>query len=163
VFHDPYARVGIRDILLAPVTLEVLLFYLFGGALGWILWKDAFGRHVVVLLAVAAVCVLLFTVVLFEPGGHEKYLPAYPFFFLAVGAAWQQSSRKSTHAFMALFLIGILCGGNIYSKATWRREAAYHAFLDRKNALERVARPDSLVALVDFWDPLYRMPALLLL
>jgi hypothetical protein len=64
---------------------------------------------------------------------------------------------------MAVFLIGVLCAGNFYAKADWRGAAAYRAFLERKNALEAQAQPESMVAVVNFWDPLYRYPALRLL
>jgi hypothetical protein len=64
---------------------------------------------------------------------------------------------------MAGFLIGVLCAGNFYAKADWRGAAAYRAFLERKSALEAQAQPDSMVAVINFWDPLYRFPALRLL
>jgi hypothetical protein len=164
VFHDPYTRVSMRQILLAPGTLKLLLFYLYGVVVVVVLWTSG-QRWIVALLAAAAVPVLLFAVLLFEPGGTERYLPAYPFFFLAAACALTARGERYGAArwMMAAFLLVVWCAGNLYAKASWRTEAAYHAFRERKDALDSQAQPDSMVAVVNFWDPLYRLPALRLL
>jgi hypothetical protein len=162
VFHDPYARVSLRQIVLAPGTLKLLLFYLYGAAVLVVLWNSG-GRGTVALLAAAAAPVLLFAVFLFEPGGTERYLPAYPFFFLAAAGALVVPRYRTVRWAMAVFLIAVWCGGNIYAKASWRTAPAYRAFLDRMHALDERAQPESMVAVVNFWDPLYRQPALRLL
>jgi len=171
VFHDPYTRVGPLQILFAGGTIKLILFYLYAGTLVWVLWRQPGERRILLLLAAAALSVLVFAVILFEPGGPEKYMPAYPFFFLAAACALQDDdsswSNGATHRvvrwWMALFLVAVLCAGNIYAKAGGRRAEAYRAFLERKHSLDAQARPDDMVAVISFWDPLYRLPPLRLL
>jgi len=165
VFHDPYTPVGIGRVLFAAGTIKVLLFYLYVGALVLVLWKRPGNRGILLLLAAGAVPVLIFAVTLFEPGSTERYLPAYPFFFLAAACALAAGGRtyRMVHWCMIVFLIGVLCAGNFYAKAGWRETPAYRAFLERKNALEAEAQPQSMVAVINFSDPLYRFPALRLL
>jgi hypothetical protein len=165
VFHDPYTRVGMVQILLAAGTIKVLLFYLYAGAIVWVLWRQPDGRRILLLLAAAALSVLVFAVILFEPGGPEKYMPAYPFVFLAAACALQASSGtyRAVRWAMVIFLAAVLCGGNIYAKAGGRRTEAYRAFLERKQSLDTRARAGDMVAVISFWDPLYRVPPLRLL
>ena len=49
------------------------------------------------LLAVAAVSVLVLAVILFEPGATERYMPAYPFFFLAAAYALPAGGGRDGH------------------------------------------------------------------
>ncbi len=165
VFHDPYTRIGLVQILFAAGTLKVLLFYLYAGAMVWVLWSRPEERRILLLLAVAALSVLIFAVILFEPGGPEKYMPAYPFFFLAAAYALQASAGtyRILRWSMVLFLVAVLCAGNIYAKAGGRRTEAYRTFLERKQSLDTEARREDMVAVISFWDPLYRVPALRLL
>ena len=164
VFHDPYTRVGLVQILFAAGTIKLVLFYLYAGAIVWVLWRRPDQRRILLLLAVAALSVLVFAVILFEPGGPEKYMPAYPFFFLAAACALQAGgTHHAVRWLMAVFLVAVLCAGNIYAKAGGRRTEAYRAFLERKQSLEAQARRGDMVAVISFWDPLYRIPALRLL
>ena len=165
VFHDPYTPVGIGQVLFAAGTIKLLLFYVYVGAVVLVLWNQSGDRGILLLLAAGAVPVLIFALTLFEPGATERYLPAYPFFFLAAACALAAGggAYRASHWCMAGFLIGVLCAGNFYAKADWRGAAAYRAFLERKSALEAQAQPDSMVAVINFWDPLYRFPALRLL
>ena len=165
VFRDPYNRVGIGQVLLAPGTIKLLLFYLYAGAVVVVLWKSPGGRRTLVLLAAAAAPVVGFAVFLFEPGATERYLPAYPFVFLAAACALTGEGRHSAavRPMMAFFLLAVLCAGNIYAKSPWRTSGAYQAFLERKDSLEAQAQPGSMVAVINFWDPLYRVPPLRLL
>jgi 4-amino-4-deoxy-L-arabinose transferase-like glycosyltransferase len=165
VFHDPYTRVGLVQILFAAGTIKLLLFYLYAGAIVWVLWRRPDERGILLLLAVAALSVLVFAVILFEPGGPEKYMPAYPFFFLAAAVALQAGggTYRTMRWLMAVFLVVVLCAGNIYAKAGSRRTEAYRAFLERKQSLDAQARRGDMVAVISFWDPLYRLPALRLL
>jgi 4-amino-4-deoxy-L-arabinose transferase-like glycosyltransferase len=165
VFHDPYTPIGIGQVLFAAGTIKVLLFYFYAGTVVFLLSRQPGGGGILLLLAAAAVPVLIFAVAIFEPGGTEKYLPAYPFVFLAAASALGADGRtdRMLHWYAIVFLAGVLCAGNFYAKAGWRKAAAYRAFLDRKDALEAAAQPDSMVAVINFWDPLYRVPALRLL
>ena len=164
LFHDPYTPVGMGRVLFAAGTIKILLFYLYAGVLVWMLWKQPGGRGMLFLLAAGSMPVVIFAVTLFEPGSTERYLPAYPFFFLAAACALAGGGAyRVLHWSMVVFLIGVLCAGNLYDKASWRGAASYRAFLQRKNALEAQAQPDSMIAVINFWDPLYQFPALRLL
>jgi hypothetical protein len=92
-------------------------------------------------------------------------MPAYPFFFLGAAAALQAGggAYRTVHWLMAVFLVAVLCAGNIYAKAGGRRTEAYRTFLERKQSLDTEARREDMVAVISFWDPLYRLPALRLL
>ena len=92
-------------------------------------------------------------------------MPAYPFFFLAAAVALQAGggTYRTMRWLMAVFLVVVLCAGNIYAKAGSRRTEAYRAFLERKQSLDAQARRGDMVAVISFWDPLYRLPALRLL
>jgi 4-amino-4-deoxy-L-arabinose transferase-like glycosyltransferase len=164
-FHDPYTRIGLVQILFTAGTIKIFLFYLYAGAIVWVLWRQPDGRRILLLLAAAAMSVLVFAVVLFEPGGPEKYMPAYPFVFLAAACALQAGggTYRAVRWSMAVFLVAVLCAGNIYAKAGGRRTEAYRAFLERKQSLDTQARPGDMVAVISFWDPLYRVPPLRLL
>jgi hypothetical protein len=107
----------------------------------------------------------VFAVILFEPGGPEKYMPAYPFFFLAAACALQAdgATYRTVRWLMAVFLVAVLCAGNIYAKVGGRRTEAYRAFWERKQSLDARARRGDMVAVISFWDPLYRVPPLRLL
>ena len=98
VFHDPYTRVGLVRILFATGTLKVFLFYLYAGAIVWVLWRQPGKRGILLLLAAAALSVLVFAVILFEPGGPEKYMPAYPFFFFGGGVRTPGGRRDLPHS-----------------------------------------------------------------
>ena len=165
LFHDPYAPASIGRVLFATGTLKLVLFYIYLAAVLWVLWKQPANRGVLLLLAAGSVPVLIFAVTLFEPGSTERYLPAYPFFFLAAACALPASgaTNRALRWCMLIFLVGVLCAGNFYAKASWRGADAYRAFLQRKNILEAQANPDSMVAVINFWDPLYHDPALRLL
>ena len=161
-FHDPYTRVGLVQILFAAGTIKVLLFYLYAGAIVWVLRRRPDEHRILLLLAVAAVSVLVLAVILFEPGATERYMPAYPFFFLAAAYALPAGggADRTLRWLMAVFLIAVLCAGNIYAKAGGRQTEAYRAFLERKQSLDARARRGDMVAVISFWDPLYRVPAL---
>jgi hypothetical protein len=164
VFHDPYTHVDLVHILSATGTIKLILFYIYAGALVFLLGRKPGGRRILSLLAAAAVPVLVFAVVLFEPGGTEKYMPAYPFFFLAVAWALLIGDRRNPAVWiMSAFLIEVICLGNIYAKEDSHRTGAYRAYLARMDALDSRAHPDSMIAVINFWDPLYRVPALRLL
>jgi len=164
-FHDPYARVSLWKVLIAPGTIKLLLFYLYTGAVILVLWRTYSGRGVLVLLAAAAVPVLVFGVILFEPGSTERYLPVYPFFFWAAACALAAGGAqyRTVCRGMAVFLLVVWCAGNIYAKSGWRSAGQYRAFLERKNALDARAQSGSLVAVINLRDPIYYMPALRLL
>jgi hypothetical protein len=161
-FHDPYTRVGLVQILFAAGTIKVLLFYLYAGAIVWVLRRRPDEHRILLLLAVAAVSVLVLAVILFEPGATERYMPAYPFFFLAAAYALPAGggADRTLRWLMAVFLIAVLCAGNIYAQAGGRQTEAYRAFLERKQSLDARARRGDMVAVISFWDPLYRVPAL---
>lgn len=165
VFSDPYTPIGTGQVLFAAGTVKLLLFYLYAGVVVLVLWNQPGGRGLLLLLAAGTVPVLILAVTLFEPGSTERYLPAYPFLFLAAAGALPADGRRyrTLHWCMVIFLIGVLCAGNLYAKAGWRGAPAYRAFLERKNALEARAQPESMVAVINFRDPLYRFPALRLL
>jgi Dolichyl-phosphate-mannose-protein mannosyltransferase len=165
VFRDPYAPVSFSRILLAQGTLKLVLFYLCAAAIVLALWKEPGGRRILMLLAAAALPVLIFAVTLFEPGSTERYMPVYPFFFLAAAYALATFGRgyRALQWFIAAFLIVVLCAGNIYAKNTWRGAAVYRAYTERKQMLETQARPGAMVALINFFDPLYQIPPLRLL
>ena len=92
LFGDPYARVGLSDVLRAS-TWKIGLFY--GAALIGILELVRQQRARGLLFwACAAIVPTLTLAVLFEAGSVERYLALYPAVFVAL--AWLLSSRSTT-------------------------------------------------------------------
>jgi hypothetical protein len=96
LLHDPYAPVTTAGLFRFSLW-KLALFYASMAAICVELWWSKQGRMVILLLAGVTLPICIFAVFIFEAGSIERYLPLYPFVFLAFGyvIAREQTSRAS--------------------------------------------------------------------
>jgi len=85
VFRDPYARVGVVDLLRAALA-KVAMFYAALACLAMVLWRSPMGRKLLLLTAIAALPHIALALA-FESGDPSRYLPALPAVAMAFGYA----------------------------------------------------------------------------
>lgn len=154
LLKDPYAPVRIGDLLRGSL-IKIALFYLGVSGMLALLWRRRETRGVLVLLAAGCVPVIVFAVTLFEPGQPDRYLPMYPFFFLAMAHAL--SPRQGGHWWLRAALVVLVtaaAGVNLNAMASLDPEARYREAFERQRALARVLRPNSVVVTVNYRDDL---------
>jgi hypothetical protein len=83
LFRDPYARVGVMD-LLGAMALSLALFYGSLAALIWFLWRSTFGRRLLLLTATLAIPHFALAIG-FETGDPSRYVPLLTVLFAAFG------------------------------------------------------------------------------
>jgi hypothetical protein len=156
LLHDPYARVTLSQIVLRQFW-RIVVFYAGAGCLLWVLLRSVDGRRVLWIFAAAAVPVLLFAVLVFEPGSIERYLPMYPFLAVAVAFCLSRYSknRVAVAGIVAFLSVAIL----VNVAALWRTSvlSRHRPTEDRALSLENKVRPQGLVALVSLSDDLYQL------
>ena len=103
--HDPYAPVTLHDLFRLGLW-KLILFYLSAAAICIGLSQSRRGRMVFLLLAFSAVPIFAFSVFIFEAGSIERYLPLYPFVFLAF--AYVLADRQTTSAVRALLILAVI-------------------------------------------------------
>jgi len=155
LLHDPYAPVTLSQIV-AQQFWRMIVFYAGAGCLLWVLFRSS-GRRVLWILVAAAVPVLLFAVLVFEPGSIERYLPMYPFLCLSVAFCLSRyrQNRVAVGGVVALLSVAIL----VNVAALWRSSvlARHRPTADRALSLENKVGPQGLVALVSLFDDLYQL------
>ncbi len=153
LFRDPFAPVSTADLVRGSIG-SIALMGAFYAALAGLLWTLARLRawRVLVILSVAAAPVLAFAVVLFEPSSIERYLPAFPFLFVAVAyaldAAWAR--RRARTLALAFPAVIVLSTAVAYDARGVERHWA--PALTRLEALARGAAAGSTVTLLDNQD-----------
>lgn len=85
LFKDPYAKVGLLE-LLRVSFLKLALFYISMGGLAVLLWISRRGRALL-LLACVAMLPQIGMALRFESGSPERYLPGLPLLFVGFGYA----------------------------------------------------------------------------
>lgn len=156
LLRDPYNPVNILELI--PVTLSRIgaAYVLYASVVGLgMLSKRA--RPLLMALLLAAVPMLFFALVLFEPSASERFLPVLPLLFLTLSAGWYAPGRLAAMlraaAILALISIPIT---NFSSFAT----SASTDFRDAEARLvefRRQANPQDLLVTVTFDDPLVRL------
>jgi hypothetical protein len=85
VFRDPYANVGLADLMRA-VLVKLALFYVALASLAVVLWSSRTGRRLLLFIAVAALPHIGMAMA-FESGSPERYVAALPAVSLGFGYA----------------------------------------------------------------------------
>jgi hypothetical protein len=156
LLHDPYSRVTLSQIVVEQFW-RLVVFYAGAACLLWTLLRSASGRLMLSILAAAAVPVLLFAVLVFEPGSIERYLPMYPFLCLAVAFCLSRyrQNRLAVAGIVAFLSVAIL----INMAALWRTSvlSRHLPATDRALSLENKVGPRGLVALLSLSDDLYQL------
>jgi hypothetical protein len=154
VFKDPYASVSFIDLLRFSI-LKMLAFY---AALVWLIYalsRTKKGRWALLFLCLTAGLNILFAVVLFEPGQMERYLPIYPFLWLAVAVALESGGRTQ---WILCGAVGLMALNNIHAMSPLVHGSQDSATFARR-ALLRDLPAGSLVVLLNFKDELWRQQA----
>lgn len=129
ILRDPYARVSLGQ-LFGEAAWKMFLFYLALASLGF-LWLTNKGKNILGVL-VAALAANLTLAVAFEGGSPERYLPLYPFFFLAA-ASCISMRQTPTVAKALVYLLFVLMAANVGSSLTNRIHA------EQERATQRLA------------------------
>lgn len=131
---------------------KVAAFYGLVASLLFLLWKNSANRKILVLLLAAALPVLIFAT-LFDGGAVERYLPLYPFAFIALAAALQTVEYKFLRYAMLLVLAAFALI-NINALSIWTTAEQQKKFASRVEALDGKAAPGDAVFLVNWTDDL---------
>ena len=155
VLHDPYNPVSGLGFLLS--LWKVLVFYAlaFTGLL--LVWLSTAARRWLLLLALAWVPLLAFSVFLFEPSGPERFMPALPILILSWASIWPASgswARAGRVTLVILATIGVLINAQRFVLGGAKEEAAS---LARLQELNEQAKPGDVMIVVTFADPLVKL------
>jgi hypothetical protein len=155
MLHDPYNPVTLRQLFGASLW-QLAIFYLTAAALMLRLLSGRNGRRVLALLAVACAPVFAFALFIFEGGMPERYLPLFPFVFVALACALDEDARRPPAFFRVLALVFaaavVVANARALAKPLLaRRQAAVAA---RLADLPVRLRPHSVVAVVHLQDEL---------
>jgi hypothetical protein len=104
LLHDPFNPVSVTD-LMRTVLAKMLMFYALLAAVVVTL-VVAKQKRALALLALAAVPVLLFAVH-WQGGDLERYLPLYPFLFVAIAVALSEQMSRTRKYVCAGFLVAM--------------------------------------------------------
>jgi hypothetical protein len=158
LFHDPFNPVSLFRPWAYSLGGKLALFYIALGATVWVTWKES--RAALFMLAASGIPLLLFAILLFEPSSHERFLPVFPFAFLAFAVALAAWRRRPVAAGCVCLL---LCGMVAVNLTDYWRGSARTALGDthrRIDALNLAVQPGALVFLMTFNDNLYALPPL---
>ncbi|MFL6229568.1 MAG: hypothetical protein ACJ741_12400 [Pyrinomonadaceae bacterium] len=157
LLHDPYSPVSIRQLLGASLW-QLAVFYITAAALVLRLIRSRAGRRTLVWLALACVPVFVFALFIFEGGMPERYLPLFPFVFVALARALDTEgdgrARAPFFKYVAFCFAAVVVVSNVraMSKPTLRRKQ--DAVAARLADLPARLKPHSLIATVHLQDEL---------
>ena len=158
LFSDPFNPVHIYQMWAFRLGGKLAVFYLGAGAALWALWKER--RCVLFMLIAAGLPLLLFAVAVFEPSSPERFLPVFPFAFLAFAVVLNEARRHSVaFACVAVFL-GSVVLFNLAGSWRFAADARLNNTHRRIEALNNGVQLGALVFVVTFNDDIYRLPAL---
>jgi hypothetical protein len=153
LFHDPYAHVTLAELVRFSLV-NFGLFYIFVLVLLVSLSRMRASRGAVVCLLAAAFPVLAFSILLFEGGATERYLPLTPFVCLALATffATPQRPRGAFFAVAAFLVIALVT--NLHAMFYTTVDAEAESMAVRVRLLKPVLNVESQVALISLRDPL---------
>jgi hypothetical protein len=151
--HDPYAPTAFRDLLRLSLW-KLLLFYGAAGIVGIELLRSKQGRVWTLVTGCAVVPILVFAAFIFEAGSIERYLPIYPFVFLACLSMLTASGVRRFSKLLLMFAMAATVAVNINGTRRGALESARSAALSRIDDLLPLLGPESLVIAVNEQDNL---------
>jgi len=143
--RDPFNPVGVAD--LARLSLWKLgFFYLMLAVVTGALSFSARGRRFLLLALVGGVPVVAFG--LFWQGGDmERYMPLYPFFFLAIAVAFDTAGRFGFRCIIIAFF-AVVVGVNGFAHSRWQVRHYQDGLADRVRGLRPFLKPNSVLIVV---------------
>jgi hypothetical protein len=142
--------------LIFSIGAKLASFYLGVAAVLWVLWRER--RTMLFILVAAGLPLFLFAIVLFEPSSPERFLPLFPFAFLAFAMVLSRKWRRDIPSACIMIL---LAGSTAFNLADGIRGGSPDAFAEtreRIRALKSNVQPGSLVMVVTFNDDLFSLP-----
>jgi hypothetical protein len=142
LLHDPYNPVSFADLLRFSLWKFVLFYLALASLLVGLPWTPR-GRRVLALLLCAAVPVVAFGI-FWQGGDMERYLPLYPFFFLALAVLASEPSARMFAWLPAVFFVSVVVvNGLVLSR--WEVDAYRDALKGRVLGLREELTPHSIV------------------
>lgn len=154
LFHDPYAPVKPHELLQSSLLLMVA-FYFGLLLLLYTLFKSNRGRVFLALLTIAGLPVLYFGLFLFEPSSIERFIPVFPFYFVALGYQLQFTWRNPRQRSLALIYPAVLILSTLATYNNWSVERYWRPARMRLEALAQQLPVGSAVALLGNWDDIF--------
>jgi hypothetical protein len=151
--HDPYASERLSDLLRLSLW-KLVLFYASLIVVCFCLLRFQRGRALLVVFAIAALPIVLFSLFLFEAGSIERYLPLYPFVFLAWGCALASCQVKAFGKALLFALLGATLFVNLNAMRRDTLEKQENEGRERIRDLVPKLTPASLVLAVNEQDSL---------
>ena len=151
--HDPYARVNLLQVLRLSLW-KPTLFYLSAAAVCVKLFRSERGRILLLILAAAVVPIALFSLVLFEAGSIERYLPLYPFIFLTWAYVFAQSDGKAFAKVLPVLVMAVMGIVNVNAMRSGMLERQKGEALARIRILVPTLAPNSVLLAVNEQDNL---------
>lgn len=153
LIHDPYAPVTIRN-LFGLSLWKLVVFYGASCLVSFELLRSRRGQVLFFLLAAALLPIFVFALFIFEAGSIERYLPLYPFIFLAFGCGLvSQKAARATKGLLVIALTAML-SVNINAMRRGTLEAVKAEAVARIHDLIPMLGPNSLVLAVNEQDNL---------
>ena len=153
LWSDPFNPVNFHQSWVLRLGAKLAVYYLALAATLLVLWNER--RDLLYILGAAAIPILFFAAVIFEPSSPERLFPIFPFAFVAFAIAMNRPRRHV----LASGCVAILCGGIVTSNlvANWRSntDARLLATHRRIDALNSDVRPGALVFVMTLNDDLY--------
>jgi hypothetical protein len=153
-FRDPFAPARLRD--LVQFNLVWIIAFYFGLVLLlYTLSRNRRGRVFLAILIIAAAPMLVFAVFLFEPSSIERFMPVFPFYFIALGyqlcLTWPKPMERSLGLVYPAVLIFSTVA--IYNNNSVERHWAPAQV--RLQTLKEQLPSGSTVSLLGNWDDIF--------
>jgi len=151
VLHDPYAPVGIQEVLRTAVS-RMLLFYIAMAALIWALMRDPAARPVALPFLLSGCLVVFFSVVVFEPSQSERWLPIFPVLLPAIAFVLQRRDTLRLSAAILALALAVIWANNFSAYASSGEPGPEDPAVARILAVKSSLGPHSVVSLLSFND-----------
>ncbi len=151
--RDPYAPVTARELFRLSLW-KLVLFYASAAIICIELLRSRRGQMLFLILAATVLPVVVFALFIFEAGSIERYLPLYPFAFLACGYVF--GAKHTTRASKLLLILALTATAAVNVNAMRRGtlESKKAEVLARIHDLIPLLGPNSLVLAVNEQDNL---------
>jgi hypothetical protein len=149
---DPFNPVSVPEVILLSLW-ALALFYICGGVVAFNLLRSKWGKRVLFYMLAGSLPMIAFAA-FFDGAAIERYLPIYPFLFLAL-SCFLAGKRPALPAKIAvLSLIAVTSGSNVIrmSKPVLAREQERVAA--RIDELRPRLKPESVIVTIDLQDAL---------
>jgi hypothetical protein len=151
--HDPYAPVTIANLFRLSLW-KLGMFYVATLGVCLVLYRTPRGRGLLFYLAAAVVPILAFAVFIFEAGSIERYLPLYPFVFLAFGFGLDANGPRRLGKTLLFVTLVVTLAVNILAMSNRTVESQRTAAIARIHDLIPLLPPHSLIMAVNEQDSL---------